>query len=159
MVFEYAGLDAVEVALVALEHLRDSARWLEESSDAATVGDEAARMMTEAAASILDLHDRVEARLAERFGDEIPEGAGLAARLRRKPSLVSVRGPGPDVEPRDVLEVATAEQEETYQFFLEEAEAIDDPWLRDLFEEIAAHSHSVVLFLEGERQLLVDAEG
>jgi len=159
MVFEYGDLDAVEVALLALEHLRDSARWLEESSDAATLGEEPARVMKEAAGSILDLHDRVELRLAERFGDEIPEGAGLEARLRRKPSFVSIRGPGPEVEPRDVLEIASTEQEETYQFFLEEAQEIEDPWLRDLFEEVAVHAHSVVLFLEGEREAIVDAEG
>lgn len=159
MVFEYADLETVEVALLALEHLRDTARWLEESSDAATVGEEPARMMTEAAGSILDLHDRVEVRLAERFGDEIPEGAGLAARLRRRPTIVSLRGLGAEVEPRDVLEVASAEQEETYRFFLQEATEVEDPWLRELFEELADHAHSVVLLLEGEREALLDAEG
>lgn len=160
MPFDYGDLETPEVALLALEYLRNTATTMQEAAaGGGTIDGETARALSEVASSIARLHGDLEARMHAHYGDAVPEDARLSARLHRQGILVAYDEPGPEVGSLDVLEVACAEQEEIYQFFLEEAQVVDDPWLRQLFLDIGEHAHGIVQYLEAERESLADAEG
>lgn len=158
MGFEYEELEPPEVASLALEYLRNAAGWLEEAAATESLAEEVRRVLDAAGRSTREFHDVLESRIRDRYGDELPPVGRLAHRLRRRPDLVSWE----DLESDSavgLLEVASAEEESAYQYFLDAAEDSDDPWLRDLFGEIARHTRGVVQYLEAERESLADAEG
>lgn len=159
MGFEYQELEPSEIAFLALEYLRNAASWMEEAAQDDALAGEVARVLTSAARSTREFHDALQARVYDRYSDSVPRRSKLARRVRRRSDLVSYD----DLERHDgaiaVLEIACAEEEEAYQSFVNEAAEIDDPWLRDLFEELARHTRSVILYLEAERESLVDTEG
>lgn len=161
MTFDTDDLDPPEAALLALEYLQYTATWMEESADADVVGDETARVLTDAATSIRTLHGDLDVRLREHYGDALPQDAARPVRLRRKPSLVPYEEA--EVEPEensaDLIEVACAEQEETYHFFVEEAERVQDAWLQELLRDVARHARGLLLYLEGERESVADRDG
>lgn len=160
MGFQYEDLEPPEVAALALEYLRSAAQWLEEA-EAGAIPDEVQRVLSSAGRSTRDFHDAIRARVLDRYGDEVPEARRLSHRLRRRPDLVSYDDLA--LEPASgalgLLEVASAEEESAYQFFVESQADTEDPWLRDLFAELARHTRSVVLYLEAERETLAEAEG
>lgn len=155
MPFDYSDLDAPEIALLALEHLRAHGQWLDGLSEAEEM-DQVARTLSAAAAQVREIADDVEMRIQDHFED-LPDVSEQQERLRRPPEL---REPNlEDISTMDLVEAATSEQEETYQFFMSEAEEVDDEWLADLFREIADTVRRVVIYLEEEREQLLDDYG
>lgn len=160
MGFQYEDLESSEVAALAVEYLRSAAEWLEEA-EAGVVPDEVRRVLAAAGRSTREFHEAVRARVRDRYGDEIPTTRRLSHRLRRRQDLVSYDDLA--LEPASgalaLLEVASSEEESAYQFFIESEADTEDPWLRDLFAELARHTRSVVLYLEAERETLAEDEG
>lgn len=158
MGFEYEELEPPEVASLALEYLRDTTRWLEEAADEKGVADETRRVLAEAGRATREFHDSLEARVRDRYGEALPEPRRLSHRLRRRRDLVSWDELEPD-SATALLQVASEEEETAYQYFLDAADAAEDPWLRDLFAEMAEHTRTVVQYLEAERESLAETEG
>lgn len=159
MGFEYEELDPREVATLALEYLRSAAGWLEAAAEQDDIPDEVRRVLAATGRSTLDFHDTLQARILDRYGEELPLARSLSDRLRRRPDLVSVDEVEPDSGAVGLLEVASAEEEAAYQYFLDAADSVEDPWLQELFAEMARHTRGVVQYLEAEREILADAEG
>lgn len=157
MGFEHEELEPPEIAALSVEYLRTAARWLEDASRA-TTNEEVRRALASAGRSTRDFHDGIEARVRDRYGNELPETGGLSDRIRSRSDIVPFHDLEPD-SPAALLEVASTEEEEAYQYFLGVGDEIDDSWLQALFAEIAEHTRSVVLYLEAERETLADAEG
>lgn len=161
MPFDTSDLDAVEVAQLAVDYLREAARWLEDASrevgGETLASAEASRVLGACSESTRGFLARLEARIVRRFGDVLPANRSLRHRLPRRPEMVSHNGAERSL--LEVLEVAASEEEDTYQFFLEEAEVVEDPWLRDTLVETADHTRRVLVYLEEELETLREAEG
>ncbi len=115
-------------------------------------------MFAEAAASTRSFADDLEGRVAEQFGPAKAAEDTLLYHTKR-PAWLVVAGRETDYTAEELLEVATSEQEEHYQFFLQEQDEVDDPWVRRLFRELSGHARRLVLYLEGEREGVVDRDG
>lgn len=157
--FEYGDLDPEEAALLALEHVRATARWLAQAAHDDVVDDETARVFGTAAEATHDFARELELVLEERVDATVPQPTDLITRLHRRPDLLTFTDDGPEVSPQDLFEIACTEQEEAYEFFLGEADGLDDPWLKAVFEEITRHARGVLLYLEEQREALIDREG
>lgn len=161
MPFDTSDLDGFEVAQLAVEYLRDAARWLEDASQEvggeSLASAEASRVLSACSESTRGFLGRLEGRVGSRFGDVLPTDRSLRSRLRQRPELVSHNGSERSL--LEVLEVAASEEEDTYQFFLEEAELVEDPWLRATLVEIADHTRGVLVYLEEELETLREAQG
>lgn len=158
MGFEYEELEPPEVASLALEYVRNAAGWLEEAAANEDLADEVRRVLAAAGRSTRQFHEVLESRVRDRYGDELPAAGRLSHRLRRRPDLVSWEELESD-SAVGLLEVASAEEEAAYQYFLDAVEEVDDTWLQELFREMAHHTRGVVQYLEAEREVLADSEG
>lgn len=157
MDFEFRDLNAKQLARLALEYVRETASWLEGAPGESVMGQEAAQVLSAAAESSRAFSRDLEIRIEERFKTTSMPDGGSQDRFRRRSELTSYRGA--DITPKDVLEAAVAEQMESYQFFLDRAADARDPWVSRMFEDIAQHSRSILLYLESERQSFLDADG
>ncbi len=157
MGFDLDELEPHDTALLALEELRASARWFEQAADSERIGAEVALLLRDAAAAVRDEHERLIERVRERFGDLMP-----AERVRRdaakRPAWL-VQLPGSDITAEELLEVAISEQEEQYQFFLQQEAEASDPWLRSVLADLATQAKHRVILLEEEREGIVDRDG
>lgn len=157
MPFDTSDLDTRETALLALEYVRNGARWFEEAAQEQRYGDEVLRVLSEVAAANREFAGDLEIRIEEHFGTAGEFEVKRVRGLKRPDWLVEATSPV--TTRRDVLEVATAEQEEHYQFFLQEESEVDDPWLQRLFGDLGRHARRVLVFLEEEREGILDQEG
>jgi len=155
--FDYSDLDAAETALLALEYLRASARWFEDAARSSASDGEAERMMSEVASSSRAFADDLERRITDQFGAVRSSERLLQARTKRPDWLVRVGET--DYSTEELLEVATSEQEEYYQFFVQQQDEVEDRWVEALFRELAEHARRLVVYLEGERQGVLDRDG
>ncbi len=157
MPFDYSDLEPREMARLALEYVRETASWFEQAPGESVMGSEATHVLTAVAESSRTFsHD-----LASRFDDYIDTArlsrSELVNRLRQRSDLESYRGA--DITAKDVLDAACAEQEESYHFFLGTAGELSDPRLSQMFNEIAEHTRTILIYLEEERQSFREREG
>lgn len=156
MPFDYSELEPQEIALLALEYLKINAHWLEQAASEVGEG-EVSRVLAEVALETHGFADDLDASIAEQFGGRTRAAEVPSERLNRAPNLVEVDAAELTVE--DLLEAATAEQEESYQFFMQEANELEDPWVREMFERLSQHARKMVVLLEEERERIQDDEG
>ena len=157
MPFDYSDLEPKELARLALEYVRETASWFEQAPGESVMGSEATHILAAVAESSRTFsHD-----LAGRFDDCLDAArlspSELAIRLRQRSGLESYRGA--DITAKDVLDAACAEQEESYHFFLGKAGELSDPRLSQMFNEIAEHTRTILIYLEEERQSFREREG
>ena len=157
MPFDYSDLEPQEMARLALEYVRETASWFEGAPDESVMGSEATHVL----AAVSESSRVFSLTLASRFDDYIDAGAlsadEIANRLRQRSGLESYRGA--DITARDVLDAACAEQQESYHFFLDTAAELKDQRLSEMFNEIAEHTRTVLIYLEEERQSFREREG
>lgn len=153
MPFDYSELEPDEIALLALEYLKINAHWLEQVAAECGEG-EVSRVLAEVVSQTHSFADDLDASIAEHFDGRTRAAEVPSQRLNRSPDLVEVDASELTVE--DLLETATAEQEESYQFFMQEASEVEDPWVREMFEKLSAHSRRMVVLLEEERERIQD---
>jgi len=157
MPFDFSDLSDQETALLALEYVRSNGRWFEQAAEETQYGDEVIGILREVAAAYRTFGRDLETRIEEHFGELGTLAEGTIRGLKRPHWLVVAESP--ETTKRDALDVATAEQEEHYQFFMREAAELEDPWMRHLFQELARHARTVLVYLEEEREGVLDNEG
>lgn len=155
MAFDYSDLEPHEIALLALEYLKTNAHWLELAASECSEG-EVSRVLEEVADETHAFADELDASIAEHFDGRTRDAEHGTERLIRSADLVEVDVS--DLTAEDMLLTATAEHEESYQFFMQEANEIEDVWVREMFEQLAKHARKVVVLLEEERERVEDDE-
>lgn len=155
MAFDYSELEPHEIALLALEYLKSNAHWLEQAAAECGEG-EVSRVLVEVAIETHGFADDLDASIAEHFSGRTRQAEVPSRRINRPADLVGT-DPG-DLTPEDLLEAATAEHEESYQFFMQEANEVEDDWVREMFERLSEHSRSVVIVLEEERERIQEED-
>lgn len=157
MLFDVTELEPQEATLLALEQVREDALWLDRVARDADRFPELARVLAEVAVSARNFARELEEEVAEQFGEELPEIRRRGRRARRRPELVAAEEA--EITDADLLEAVVTEEEETFQFFLDTADEVEDPWLAGLLEMIAMEIRSRLVFLEEEREALMESEG
>jgi len=153
MAFDYTDLEPSEVALLALEYLKANAHWMELAASECDEG-EVSRVLTAIAEDTHAFADNLDATIAEHFGGRTRDSEHATERLIRAADLVE--GDVADMSALDLLEASTAEHEESYQFFMQEASEVEDEWVREMFEHLAAHARKAVVLLEEELERVRD---
>lgn len=157
MPFDFSELDERETALLALEYLRANARWCEQAAEETQYGAEITGTLCEVGAANRGFARDLAVRIEEHFGSVEGLAEETVRGLKRPDWLVDVTSEV--TTGRDVLEVATAEQEEHYQFFLQQESEVEDPWLQQMFADLAGHARRAIVFLEEEREDVIELEG
>ena len=155
MAFDYSDLEPHEIALLALEYLKVNAHWLELAAGECEEG-EVARVLSEVAEESHAFADDLDAAIADHFDGRTRESEHASERLVRSADLVEADLA--ELTPNDMLMAATAEHEESYQFFMQEANEVDDAWVRGMFERLAQHVRKAIVLLEEERARVADDE-
>lgn len=155
MAFDYAELEPHEIALLALEYLKSNAHWLEQAAAECGEG-EVSRVLTEVAAQTHDFANELDVSIAEHFSGRTRNAEAPSRRLNRPPDLLEAEQG--DLSAEELLEAATAEHEESYQFFLQEANEVEEDWVREMFERLSEHARRVVVVLEEERERILDED-
>jgi hypothetical protein len=153
MAFDYSDLDPHEIALLALEYLKANAHWLELAAGECEEG-EVSRVLVGVADQTHVIADDLDAAIAEHFDGRTRDAEHTSERLGRSADIVEAEVA--DLTTEDLLEAATSEHEESYQFFVQETEEVEDPWVRELFERLAKHARRMVVLLEEERERVLD---
>jgi hypothetical protein len=155
MTFDYSDLEPHEIALLALEYLKVNAHWLEMAAGECDEG-EVSRVLAEVAEESHGFADDLDASIADHFGGRTRDAEHTTERLLRSADLVEADLA--ELTPDDMLVAATAEHEESYQFFMQEANEVEDSWVREVFEQLAQHARKVVVLLEEERERVQEDE-
>ena len=153
MPFDYTDLEPHEVALLALQYLKANAHWMELAASECDEG-EVSRVLGAIAEETHAFGDNLDAVIAEHFDGRTRDAEHTTERLTRSPDLIEAEVA--DMSALDLLEASTAEHEESYQFFMQEASEVEDTWVREMFEHLAEHSRKVVVLLEEERERVQD---
>ena len=88
MVFDYSDLNPPEVAMLALEYLRERIRWLEHTASQELGAGEVSRVMSEAANSLSWFTTELEERIVAHYGDSLPR-LGIVWPLREGPTAIA----------------------------------------------------------------------